>query len=81
MDRKTRGTWGILLMIDAIDKHRSIWRGSSDNDFFSAVVDVRLALVKIIEDSSRVNHVVNSNRLPIEFIYVSDAFLFHGLDD
>ena len=58
-------------MINAIDKHRSIWRGSRDDDFFRAVVDVRLTLVEIVEDSSGINDVVDSNRLPVEFIYVS----------
>ena len=59
-------------MIDAIDKHGRVWARSSDDDFLGAIVDVRLALVEVIEDASGVDDVIDADRGPVELVNVSE---------
>lgn len=60
-------------MVDAVDKHRSVGAWSRDDDFLGAVVDVRLALVEVVEDAGRVDDVIDADGGPVEFFYVSEA--------
>ena len=65
----------VLLVVDAIDKHGRVWARSSDDDLLGAIVNVRLALVEVVEDASRVDDVIDADGGPIELVNVSEKGL------
>ena len=58
-------------MVDAVDKHGRVWAWSCDDDFFCAVVDVRLTFVEVVEDAGGVDDVIDADRCPVELFNVS----------